>query len=138
MMPGPAHPPRVDLEPLVREVEARIRRHAPRRAVELTVDPEIALTGDVQLLEDVLEQLLGVAWDLTRVREVGHVHVGRIQGPDGPAYFVRDDGPGAADPADPDLAEIATLLAGHGGRVWTEAHPGAGATIYFTLASGAR
>jgi len=125
----------VEVTPLVRDIEARLRRTGRPRNVEITVDDGLRAHADARLLEDVLEQLLGMAWELTRARPVGHVHVGSIQGPDGPAYFVRDDGQGSAHADDPDLAEVAAMI-GDGGRVWTEAAPGAGATIYFSLGTG--
>jgi signal transduction histidine kinase len=126
-------PPEGDLSSLVREIEGRLRRTRRDRKVEITVD-DVRLDCDLQLLEDVLEQLLGMAWEVTRARPVGHVQVGQIKGPDGAAFFVRDDGPGSADVDDPDLAEIAAMVAPHGGRIWAEAAPGAGTTIYFRLA----
>ena len=123
----------VDLAGMVRAIEARLRGGAPDRRVELTVEEPLTVRADPSMLELAMAQLLEMSWHVTRARAVGHVHVGSIRGPDGTAYFVRDDGLGAADPDDPDLAEIAAVVAVHGGRLWTEAAPGAGATIYFTL-----
>ena len=123
----------VDLVPLLRAIEARLRARDPERHVELAIDGPLTASADPAQLEVVLEQLLEMSWQTTRVRAVGHVQVGSLAGPDGTAFFVRDDGLGAADADDPDLAEISAIVTAHGGRLWTEAAPRAGATIYFTL-----
>ena len=125
----------VDLAEMVRAIEARLRSRLPDRRVQLTVEESLTASADPAILEPALAQLLELSWQVTRAREVAHVHVGSLAGPDGKAFFVRDDGLGAADPDDPDLADIAAAVAAHGGRLWTEAAPGAGATIYFTLGS---
>jgi signal transduction histidine kinase len=131
---GPAlHREAVDVVALVRELEAALRKRASDHPVELTVDEPMVADADRAQLTTALEILISTAWDLTRARRVGHVHVGALVGPDGRAYFVRDDGLGSAAADDPDLAEVVDVVRAHGGRLWTEAAPGAGATIYFTL-----
>jgi signal transduction histidine kinase len=134
-MRGVASPQReqVDLARIARSVEQRLRARAPGRRIEITVDEPLVASADPALVERTLGYLLEQSWEVTRARAVAHVHVGGTIGPDGTAFFVRDDGLGAADADDPDLAELADALHAQGGRIWTEATPGAGATIYFTL-----
>ncbi len=131
--PRRVHRETVDVAALAREVETDLKKRAPDRKVELKIDEPLTANADRALLGEMLATLLGLAWELTRGRRIGHVKVGTTAGPDGKAYFVRDDGLGSASADDPDLAGIAAAAARHGGRMWTEAAPGAGATIYFTL-----
>ena len=77
--------------------------------------------------------MLELSWQLTRARPVAQVAIGALAGPDGTAFYVRDNGLGAAEADDPDLADVRDVIARHGGRLWTESAPGSGATIYFTL-----
>jgi signal transduction histidine kinase len=123
----------VDLARLARAIDAQLRAGSPARRVELTVDEPLQARADPALLEHALGRLLEMSWELTRARPVAHIHIGALAGPDGTAYFIRDDGLGAADADDPDLAAVAEIVRAHGGRFWTESAPGAGATIYFTL-----
>jgi signal transduction histidine kinase len=123
----------VDLVPILRAIEARLRARDPERHVELAIDGPLTASADPALLETAREHLLEISWQTTRARPLGHIQVGSLAGPDGTAFFVRDDGLGAADADDPDLAEILEIVTAHGGRLWTEAAPRAGVTIYFTL-----
>jgi PAS domain S-box-containing protein len=139
-----------DLARLVREVETRVRLVNPGRQVELTIDDGLMVSADPRLVTVVLENLLGNAWKFTRPRPVAHVHVGRR--PDG-VFYVGDDGVGfdmqfAQSLFTPfkrlhgarefegtgiGLATVARVIHRHGGRIWGESTPGAGATFYFTL-----
>ena len=139
----------VELARLVRDAEQRLRALHPDRRVELTVASPLRAEADARMLTVVLDNLLGNAWKFTRPRAIAHVDVGR----DGKAFFVRDDGVGF----DPQyagalftpfkrlhaarefegtgigLATVARVIHRHGGRIWAESSPGAGATFYFTL-----
>jgi PAS domain S-box-containing protein len=139
----------VDLARFVREADGRLRQAHPERRVELTIDEPLRAEADPRLLTVVLDNLLGNAWKFSRPRAIAHVEVGRR----GAAYFVRDDGVGF-DPqyasalfapfkrlhAARDfegtgigLATVARAIQRHGGRIWAESTPGAGATFHFTL-----
>ena len=124
----------VDLDRLVLDIETRLRHHAHGRRVVMQLEPDLQLSVDRTVFVPAFEDILTMAWDLTRGRSVAHIAVGRLRGPDGWAYFVRDDGAGrtvAAD--DPELASFRDAIARHGGRVWIESAPGAGTTIYFSV-----
>jgi signal transduction histidine kinase len=110
--------------------------------------------GDVRLLTDVLENLLGNAWKFTSKTADARIEFGDEVLADGTyAFFVRDNGAGF----DPDyahklfgpfqrlhgvrefegtgigLAMVRKIVSRHGGRVWAEGRPGEGATFRFTL-----
>jgi PAS domain S-box-containing protein len=145
------HRERVDLGRLAREAGDRLRTQHPGRAVELEIDRDLWVYADARMLGIAVDNLLGNAWKFTRPRDIAHVHVGRDAGTG--AYFVRDDGVGfdmahaqqlfapfkrlhAArdfEGTGIGLATVARVVQRHGGRIWAEAAPGAGATFYFTL-----
>jgi light-regulated signal transduction histidine kinase (bacteriophytochrome) len=103
-----------------------------------------------------LSNLLGNAWKFTSRNASATIEVGVMRAPEGPIFFVRDDGVGF-DPADADklftafqrlhsaaefegsgvgLATVSRVIERHGGRVWAEGAPGAGATFFFTVPQG--
>jgi PAS domain S-box-containing protein len=142
---------RVDLAALATEVDADLRHAQPGRTVRFVAPGELAAHGDARLLRVVLANLLENAWKFTARRPEATIEVGRADG----AYFVRDDGVGF-DMAHAKklfgafqrlhgmsefpgtgigLATVQRIIHRHGGRIWAESAPGAGATFRFTLAS---
>jgi PAS domain S-box-containing protein len=141
---------RVDLARLARDAEARLRQANPDRRVEVDIAGPLPASADAQMMSVVFDNLLGNAWKFTRPRAIAHVHVGRAAG--GP-FFVKDDGVGfdmqfASTLFTPfkrlhgarefegtgiGLATVARVVQRHGGRIWAEAAPDAGAAFYFTL-----
>ncbi len=139
--------------------EALVRRLVEElRPKDATVDVRIGALpdchGDASLLEQVLSNLLSNAFKFTRKTASPRVEIGSSrQGPE-LVYYVRDNGAGfdmkRADklfgvfqrlhPASQfegtgvGLSIVQRIVQRHGGRVWAESVPGAGATFYFTLA----
>jgi signal transduction histidine kinase len=140
----------VDVATLAREVVDYVL--APRqgdRAVEWVITDVPPCRADPALLRRLLEALLDNALKFTAERERARVELAWDDG----AYVVRDDGIGF-DPALADtafaifgrlpterpypgagvgLAVAARIAARHGGRVWCDATPGAGAAFRFTI-----
>jgi light-regulated signal transduction histidine kinase (bacteriophytochrome) len=143
----------VDLSDLVRAIVAHLRRSAPDRSVEITIQHDIVVEGDARLLRDALENLLGNAWKFTKKRAAAQIEFGAIAHDSHPVYFVRDNGAGfdmtyAAklfgvfqrlhstnefEGTGIGLATVQRIVTRHGGRVWAEGEVDRGATIYFTL-----
>jgi PAS domain S-box-containing protein len=144
----------VDLSAVARMVLERLRETQPRRDVTVTIDDTWPVRGDVRLLTDVLQNLLGNAWKFTSKTPSAHIGFGAEMQADGSyAFFVKDNGAGF----DPDyahklfgpfqrlhaahefegtgigLAMVRKIVMRHGGRVWAQSRPGEGATFYFTL-----
>jgi len=143
----------VDVSALAAEVMDALRRQAPERAVTVDIAPDLSTEGDAKLLRIALDNLLGNAWKFTGKRVDARIEFGRD---DGAAFFVRDNGAGF-DMAYADklfgafqrlhdagefpgtgigLATAQRVIHKHGGRIWAESAPDAGATFRFTL--GAR
>jgi PAS domain S-box-containing protein len=147
-------PQQVDLSLLAREIMASFEADEPGRAVETAVAEGIAVTADAGLIRNALENLLGNAWKYTGRKSQGRIEFGAAHsGENGLHYFVRDNGAGfdmkyadklfqpfqrlhgknEFEGTGVGLAIVQRIIHRHGGRIWAEAQPEAGATFYFTL-----
>jgi PAS domain S-box-containing protein len=144
---------RVDLSALARAAIADLRQIEPGRVVEVSIADGLMAEGDPLLLRAVAENLLGNAWKFTGKRAQARIEFGALPPEEGAGYFVRDNGAGF-DPTYAGklfgpfqrlhnssefpgtgigLATVQRIVNRHGGHVWAEGHPDAGATFYFTL-----
>jgi light-regulated signal transduction histidine kinase (bacteriophytochrome) len=143
------------LDALAHAVVGRLKDSEPHREVEIDVADPIEAFGDKQLVESVLENLLGNAWKFSSGRSPARISVGVNVERGVCTYFVRDNGAGFkmdyvdklfapfqrlhSDNEFPGtgigLATTQRIVHRHGGRIWAEGRPGEGATIYFTLAA---
>ncbi len=107
--------------------------------------------GDPGLVSSLLQNLLRNA--VVHGGDGVHVEVGQADSDQGPAFFVRDDGPGFPS-GDAErifhpfergddhgtgvgLSTVARIVERHGGQVWAESSPGQGACFWFTLGEAA-
>ena len=145
----------VDLSELAIEVGNDVRFQYPDRHVEFTVFPGLAARGSRDLLQVMLQNLLGNAWKYTSKASDARVTFGLEERKGTRVFFVRDNGAGF-DMQEADklfkpfsrlgtaldykgigigLATIQRIVHAHGGEVWGEGEPGKGATFYFTLST---
>ncbi len=125
------------------------------KAVQFHVGELPPVVGDPVLLRQVLVNLISNALKYSRTRDPAVVEIGAQAAVDetGPVFYVRDNGVGfdmtyaaklfgvfqRLHPADEfegtgvGLAIVQRIIHRHGGRVWAEAAPEAGATFFFTL-----
>jgi PAS domain S-box-containing protein len=143
----------LDLSAIAREVSEELQREAPERRVEWRIQPGLVAHGDPALLRAVMQNLIGNAWKFTARVAEPVIEIGSRRVDAGRAVFVRDNGAGF-DMAFSDrlfdafhrmhgeqefpgtgigLATVKRIVSRHGGRIWAEAAPGAGATFCFTL-----
>jgi PAS domain S-box-containing protein len=143
----------VDLALLARAIAGRLQEANSGRQIEFTIAPGLTASGDRQLLEIMMTNLLGNAVKYTGPRAQAHIEFGKAQSNGDHAFFVRDDGvgfdmsfaatlfrafqrlhkvsefPGTGI----GLATVHRIVLRHGGRIWAQAQPDRGATFYFTL-----
>lgn len=153
---GTAQPQRapVDTTALAGEVVAALEASGKTASTEVVVQPLPAADADPDLLRQVFANLVGNACKFAGGGRAARVEVGHADTARGQAYFVRDNGIGFA-PADATrlfrpferlnghrfegagvgLSIVKRIIDHHGGRVWAEGAPGAGATFWFTLGS---
>jgi PAS domain S-box-containing protein len=138
---------------LVGEVMDELGPPAALGKLELSVGRLPACCADPALLRRVLANLLGNAVKFSKSRDPMRIEVGCRELAGKPTYFVRDNGVGF-DMRDSDrlfgafqrlheasefegsgvgLAMSSRIIHRHGGRIWAEAEPDKGATLYFTL-----
>lgn len=141
---------RVDMEHLVREV---VREARPGPAVRLAIGPLPAVLGDPAALRQVWTNLLSNALKYSARRNEPEIDIGATVIGAECAFHVRDNGAGF-DPAYASrlfgvfqrlhpvgefegtgvgLAVVRRVVERHGGRVWAEGCPGAGAAFHFAL-----
>lgn len=147
----------VELSQTVDAIAARLREANPDRQVEFLIEPALTVDGDAQLLEIALTNLLANALKFTGTRPLSRIEFGQNEQNGERPFFVRDNGVGF-DMAHAGilfapfqrlhktsqfpgtgvgLATVQRVIHRHGGRVWAEAKPDAGATFYFTIGGAA-
>lgn len=142
----------VDVEKLARDIATELQLDYP--GTECRIAPLPHAFGDRALLAQALHNLLANAFKYSSKREHPLVEVGIETGTDRErVYFVRDNGVGFDMAAAQRLFEpfnrlhrsedfpgtgvglaiVRNVVERHGGRVWAQAAPEAGATFYFSL-----
>lgn len=143
----------VDISAMAQAVAAELSLAEPERRVTFRIAEGITVSGDINLLRLVVENLFGNAWKYTGQREEGVIEFGVTEIDGKPACFVRDNGAGFAM-AEAErlfapfqrlsgsaefkghgigLATVERIIRRHGGRIWAEGEPEKGATFFFTL-----
>jgi signal transduction histidine kinase len=146
----------VDPAVLVRQVLEDLEPERNGRRVEIVMTELSACEGDPVLLKQVWANLLANALKFTRDREPARIEIGSEEAGAGTVYSVRDNGVGfdmryadklfgvfqrlhraeEYEGTGVGLAIVQRIVQRHGGRVWTEAEEGKGATFYFTIPGG--
>ncbi|HVL57045.1 MAG TPA: ATP-binding protein, partial [Burkholderiaceae bacterium] len=143
----------VDLSRTADLIAEELKAREPQRNVVIRVQPQLKARGDRMLLRLVLENLIGNAWKYSSKREQSQIDFFVSSSDPVTVYCIRDNGEGFdmrfADRlfgvfqrlhsasefpgTGVGLATVQRIVRRHGGRVWADAQPGAGARFFFTL-----
>lgn len=143
----------VDISALCDEILARLGRESPHRDVTTLVQPGLRCVCDAGLMRAALENLLGNAWKYSSRVGRSQIEVGALDSPARNGFFVRDNGAGfdmndahrlfapfqrlhkasEFEGTGVGLTAVLRIVERHGGRVWAEGEPGAGATFFVEL-----
>jgi signal transduction histidine kinase len=143
----------VNLSEMARSVVGRLQQADPGRSAEVRIAEGVLVVGDPGLLLIAMENLLDNAWKFTSKKPVARIAFDRETVDGVLTCVVRDNGAGFdlqyagrlfgvfqrlhGETEFPGtgvgLATVARILARHGGRIWADAEPAAGAAFFFTL-----
>lgn len=149
----PMHTELLDLSVLAWEVIGDLQADAPERRVAWVIAPQAPAEGDPGLLRVLLQNLIGNAWKYSSRRNDARIEFGVAEKDGRTVYFVADNGVGFNMASAKNifvafqrlhsslefpgsgigLATVARIVQRHGGEVWGEGRPGAGARFYFAL-----
>lgn len=149
---------RVDLTHLAEMVAAIYREESPRRQVRFDIESGLVVDGDANLLEIVMQNLVGNAWKYSANVQNALIQVGRTESSNKEVViFVRDNGVGfdmtyqdklfrvferlhgdEFEGSGIGLATVQRIISRHRGEVWAEGESGKGATFYFSLPKGSQ
>ncbi|MEE8364105.1 MAG: ATP-binding protein [Dehalococcoidia bacterium] len=138
---------------VARQALAELGPEREGRQVEVAIGDLPECRAAPVLLRQVYVNLLSNALKFTRGRRGARIEVGSLTERGETVYFVRDNGAGFEMQYAPmifdafqrlerredyegtgiGLTLVQRIVRRHGGRVWAESEPGAGATLYFTL-----
>lgn len=149
---------KLNLSDMAKYIVAEILENIGDNLVHVSIDPNVTATGDRNLLEICMRNLLGNAVKFSSKTPDASVRFRKrvVEGEN--VYYVKDNGAGfdmeCADNIflpfrrqqnDDEfegtgigLATVHRIIEKHSGRIWAEAKPGAGATFYFTLQESSR
>lgn len=143
----------VNISKLADAVFEQVQNSEPDRKVEWIVQSDLTVSGDVRLLRLLLSNLLTNAWKYTAKAAQAQIEFACTIDANQKIFYVKDNGIGF-DMQHADnlfrpfhrlhrsneypgsgvgLATVQRITHRHGGKVWANASPGKGATIYFTL-----
>ncbi len=145
----------VPLTELAREAVAHFESRPEGRVIEWQVNDLPTVSADPILLKVALSQLLANAVKFSGGKLGTRIEILPVTGDSEAGLAVRDNGvgfdpaqggrlfglferlhaPGEFEGSGLGLALVRRIVERHGGRVWAEAQPGAGATFYLTLSS---
>ena len=144
---------KVSLSLLSQSIISDLQKKESDRKVKVSIENDLTVMGDKQLLHMVLGNLIGNAWKFTSKKTNAKIEIGKIRKDGKDIFFVRDNGAGFdmkyADKlfvpfqrlhSDEEfegtgigLGIVNRIIHRHGGKIWAEGKEDEGATFYFSI-----
>lgn len=144
---------RVDLSRMADDIITGLKAQSNGRQIEWKVQPGLQAEGDPNLIHIALDNILSNAWKFTSRQPSAEIEIGFVERDQRQIFYVRDNGigfdmsysdlvfspfqrlnPGDFEGTGIGLATVRRIIRRHGGEIWAESRPDAGATFFFTLA----
>jgi hypothetical protein len=147
------HHESIDLSNLVQSIAQTIQQSNPDKDMNIIIQRDIVINGDLNSMEIALTNLLENAWKFTGKQKQPLIEFGMTLTEGEKIFFIRDNGVGF-DMAYANklfgafqrlhstdefpgtgigLATVKRIITRHGGRIWAEGEVGKGATFFFTI-----
>lgn len=143
----------VNMKELARTVADDLLKREPNRSIVLNIHDVPSVPGSPAMMRQVLLNIISNAIKFTRGLPHPVIEIGSVMREGEQVFYVKDNGVGFEmrnadklfdafqrlhpsenyEGAGVGLAIVRRIVHRHGGRVWAEAEPNKGATIYFTL-----
>lgn len=143
----------LDLSTIASQLVEELAATQPDRRVRVAISPGLEADADPQMVRVALANLLGNAWKYTRYEAEPSVEFSSFERAGQRVFYLHDNGIGfdskeASQMFLPfnrletekffegsglGLSTVARIIQRHGGHVWAEGEPGAGATFYFSF-----
>jgi len=147
------HRERVDMSAMAEEIRESLQDQFPERTVSWWIEPGLTASADTVLVKALLDNLIRNAWKFTAERPDARIELTAERQGRETVYCLRDNGAGFEmayadklfkpfqrlhdakrfEGTGIGLAIAHRVLRRHGGRIWAEGTPGAGAAFFFTL-----
>lgn len=143
----------IDLSAMAREVASELKKVEPQRNVQFKIQDNLLVTADHMLMRIVIENLLENSWKYTSKKEDAVIEFGMSEDSGKQIFYVRDNGVGfdmqyskklftpfqrlhnqnEFPGTGVGLASVKRVIHRHGGRVWAQAQPNVGTSVFFTF-----
>lgn len=145
----------IDLSRSAETVVSMFRESEPKRLVNISIARGLQARGDANLINILLQNLVGNAWKYSSLNAEPHIEIGKTVIGSKEAFYVRDNGVGfdmtyhdklfqvfqrlhgeEFEGTGIGLATAQRIIARHNGEIWADSILGKGASFYFTLPQG--
>lgn len=143
----------VNLSEYAQTILSTLKESDPTRKVEVQIEDGIITTGDSQLIEVALTNLLNNAWKFTSKNSSAVIEFGQTMKDKRSVFYVKDNGagfdmkyaqklfgafqrlhgPDEFEGTGIGLATVQRVIRRHGGTIWADSSPGRGTTFYFNF-----
>lgn len=143
----------VNLSEVAETVVDRLKKEYPERQIDIHIQPDLKVRGDLALMEIVLTNLFNNAFKFTGKQPQARIEFGKIEIDGKTVCFIRDNGVGFDMAYSKNLfgafqrmhklsefpgtgvglATVQRIIHRHAGRIWADAKENQGATFYFTI-----